>query len=238
MLERRAARLLEVADDDPTEMRVARALAAAVRRHDDHGRWHGTWESVEVPKAATFVRWGHTVWFAAASKPFDSSWHSAKRALSSDFRGAVLIPIEALLDLLAPHAADLKRDLGAFVQAAAAGVGTMLDAYVEVVLAQLEPLYELRDQDVRRILAANPHLIPVLREIARVVPDYFGPDVRLGLEVVYDPEDGGEGALFAVIRTSLAPGIAFERLRAFDEDWWLEELRRIGGGLTVTLEYA
>lgn len=94
------------------------------------------------------------------------------------------------------------------------------------------------DQTVRDVLTGNPQLVSVLQDMAAVVPNFFGPDVRLGLRLVIDPEDGGDGELFALIKTSLPPDDALHRLRAFDEDWWFEHLRPVAGQLTVTLEYA
>lgn len=103
---------------------------------------------------------------------------------------------------------------------------------------QLEGFFENLDEEVRSDLFEKPHLVSMLREIANVVPDYFGSEVGLSLQVVRDPEDGEDGELFVLVETSLPPDEALAKLRAFDEEWWFDRLRSVGGQITVTLEYA
>ena len=104
-------------------------------------------------------------------------------------------------------------------------------------VSKVDSLYDVRDLDIRRLLASQPDLIPALIDVANAVPRYFGFDARLALESVIDPEeDAATPELYAVISTSMPPMQAFERLNAFDADWWLERSRRIGLRLTVTLD--
>lgn len=104
-------------------------------------------------------------------------------------------------------------------------------------MSQVDALYDVRDRGARRLLAANPDLIPDLIDVAKVVPAFFGLDARLALETVSDPEDdAADQELFAVISTTMHPTQALQRLGAFDRDWWLERSRRIGDRLTVTLD--
>jgi hypothetical protein len=92
------------------------------------------------------------------------------------------------------------------------------------------------DPEVERFLSANPDLIPVIEDITHELPMYFGPDYRVSLEMLLDPEDGQDGELFAVIHTATASDDALKRLQAFDSGWWFEHARRAGGRITVTLE--
>jgi hypothetical protein len=104
-------------------------------------------------------------------------------------------------------------------------------------VSHLDALYDVRDLGVKRMLAAHPDLIPTLIDVAGAVPRYFGLDVRVALETVADPEDeSGSPELYAVISTSMSPMQAFDRLNAFDADWWLERARRTNSLLTVTLD--
>jgi hypothetical protein len=105
------------------------------------------------------------------------------------------------------------------------------------VLSQVDSLYDVRDQGVGQVLAAQPDLIPTLLDVAHTVPRFFGRDARLTLESVIDPEENAtEPELYAVIATSMPPKQALERLNAFDADWWLERSRRFGPRLTVTVD--
>lgn len=104
-------------------------------------------------------------------------------------------------------------------------------------MSHVESIYDLRDRGARRLLSANPDLIPESMGVANAVTRYFGLDARLALESVIDPEEETpEEELFAVISTTMAPTHALERLNAFDRGWWIERSRHIGSRLTVTLD--
>lgn len=109
------------------------------------------------------------------------------------------------------------------------------------LLAVVTQRYRVGTEGVGRFLARNTHLVPVLLEIADVLPAYFGPKHPLSLKKVQDPEDGsdrdGDGELFAKVGISLPPVEALARLRAFDRAWWFPRLPRVGSLLTVTFEY-
>jgi hypothetical protein len=112
----------------------------------------------------------------------------------------------------------------------------LVDASLEPSISHVEALYEVRDPEVRPVLAANPDLISLLEKIIEVVPDNFGADARLALEVLHDPEGGPELELFAVVQTPSETIHALDRLRAFDEGWWFGQVSKVAGRLTVTLE--
>lgn len=109
----------------------------------------------------------------------------------------------------------------------------------EVALASVAQRYRVRDEDVGRFLRQNLHLVPVLLEIADVLPAYFGPEAPMFLEMVVDPEndEDEDGELVAFVGVSPSAGSALERLWAFDEGWWLRQVPRVGGRLSVTFEY-
>lgn len=111
----------------------------------------------------------------------------------------------------------------------------------DATLAQIPQRYRVHDEGVGRFLRQNPHLVPVLLEIADALSAYFGPDSPRSLEMIHDPEDesdqDGDGELFAKVGTSLPPDVALARLQAFDREWWFRQLPRVAGQLTVTLEY-
>jgi hypothetical protein len=130
----------------------------------------------------------------------------------------------------------LVQEVASAAGTVASGMITAIQAYTDEAVSQLRSKYEFRDTCVDDFLSTDLRLVAVLKEIADVVPRYFGEEVQLALEVVNDPEDDHDGTLFAVIQTRLSPDEALDRLRAFDQDWWLNRSLEIAGNLTVTLE--
>jgi hypothetical protein len=57
------------------------------------------------------------------------------------------------------------------------------------------------------------------------------------LEVVSDPEVEGVEELFAYILTSLPVNEALARLHRLDEEWFLDQLDRVGGRFNFNLEF-
>jgi len=115
----------------------------------------------------------------------------------------------------------------------------------DVGLASVAQRYRVRDEGVGRFLRQNLHLVPVLLEIADVLPADFGLEAPMFLEMVVDPEndedededEDEDGELVAFVGVSPSAGSALERLWAFDEGWWLRQVPRVGGQLSVTFEY-
>lgn len=91
------------------------------------------------------------------------------------------------------------------------------------------------DPAVQRFLDEHRHLLPLLARAAPVVRHHFGPDTRLSLAVDRIPEAGAYEELYVVVHTRLSPDDALDRLVAFDDDWWLDELPAARGKLTITL---
>jgi hypothetical protein len=91
---------------------------------------------------------------------------------------------------------------------------------------------------VRRFLLAHLSLIGVLVEAYSHLSKYFGPDPRVALEIVSDPEaDDGRDQLFAYILTSLPVDEALVRLDRLDEEWFLDQLDQVGGLFNFNLEF-
>ena len=91
-----------------------------------------------------------------------------------------------------------------------------------------------------RFLKFHPHLVPLLIEARPIIVRHFGPDTPVRLEAVIDPEseaEDGDAPLFATVRTHLEPETARPRLRSFDREWWLANLRRSDHRLELGLSY-
>ena len=99
--------------------------------------------------------------------------------------------------------------------------------------------YSLRDPArVKLFLHAHPQLKDVLIEARPHLQKHFGPDAQVFLEVVPDPEIEGWDQLIAHIRTDHQPEEALHRLDQFDDEWFLDQLSRVGGQLNFNLEFA
>lgn len=94
-----------------------------------------------------------------------------------------------------------------------------------------DDLHEAYDQStdpaVVTYLRQHAWLVPLLQQAPVEIDRQFGPNTRVLLEVVTDPEEGDQ-ALFARIRTSLAPADAMRRLDAFWDTWWFKALPKDG----------
>lgn len=121
-------------------------------------------------------------------------------------------------------------------------IATRYDALLDIMesqrLPQLEEMYSLRHAaTVRHFLGAYPQLIAVLLEAHVYLQKYFGPALQVTLEVVRDPEVEGVEELFAYILTPLPVDEALARLDRLDEEWFLDQLDRVGGRFNFNLEF-
>jgi transcriptional regulator with XRE-family HTH domain len=84
--------------------------------------------------------------------------------------------------------------------------------------------------DVRRLLEAEPDLLPLVNEAAEQLMRII-PDASLRLEHLIEPESEDE-ELFLEASTDLDLEVAIEALDRFDQQWWLANARR-GRGLLI-----
>ncbi|MGH2562852.1 MAG: hypothetical protein ACRDJH_27655 [Thermomicrobiales bacterium] len=91
--------------------------------------------------------------------------------------------------------------------------------------------------DVSVYLERHSGITHVLVGALDRISEYFGEDVPIALEVLWDPEEPEHDELYALIQTSLAAEDAVSRLKRFDEAWWLHALDHTHGGLTISLEF-
>lgn len=103
-------------------------------------------------------------------------------------------------------------------------------------LQSIERWYTLRERDeILQFLEKYPPLNSLLLEIRSSIVTYF-PASQFFLQVVADPEAisddqetaNGNGELVISIVTRMAPREAFERLKQFYKNWWLETPDRAG----------
>lgn len=108
----------------------------------------------------------------------------------------------------------------------------------EGCIDRVRELYAFRnDSAVERFLRENLFLTELLLGVRKEVEQYFGPDVRLELEVTEEADAESSGRLFALILTALSPREAMSRLEELDHAWWLQALPKAQGKLTLDIEY-
>jgi hypothetical protein len=117
-------------------------------------------------------------------------------------------------------------------QTAFANRATLADGFISV----LNQLYEFKDDSVKGFLEENLSLGSLLLEAHAVIRKHFGPEVKMVLEVVTDPEAVGDQQLFVLIRTELSRKEARAHLAELDRGWWLNALPATEGKMEIALE--
>lgn len=109
---------------------------------------------------------------------------------------------------------------------------------IDLLETNLEHLYTFREPaEVIQFLENHRFLIPLLGEAHVQLKNYFGPSAQIFLEVVVDPEVEDDRELVAFVHTDLSADEAFERLRQFDRDWWLDASVEAQGALSIHVEF-
>lgn len=99
-------------------------------------------------------------------------------------------------------------------------------------------IYESSDlSGVAAFLAIHPFVKDLLLEAQPVVLRIWGSASKATLQIVNDPEVGGQEELFCLIQTDLAPETALQHLDEFDRSWWVDSVQRAEGKLNFALKY-
>ncbi len=112
---------------------------------------------------------------------------------------------------------------------------------VPVAVVPINPvgdIYELPDlSGVAAFLSIHPFVKDLLLEAQPVIRRIWGSASKATLEIVDEPEVGGQEELFCFVQTDLAPEIALQRLDEFDRAWWVDSVQRAEGKLNFSLKY-
>ncbi|MCD6518304.1 MAG: hypothetical protein J7M05_00060 [Anaerolineae bacterium] len=82
-------------------------------------------------------------------------------------------------------------------------------------------MYDEIDPQALTFLREHPQLAELVLHTAPALRTFFDPEAPLSLELVRDPETGEE-ELFALVHLrDTSPQEALEKLRRFDEEWFL-----------------
>ncbi len=102
---------------------------------------------------------------------------------------------------------------------------------------RLSEFYDFRNRDkIVTFLNKNPFLLDILDEAVPQIRKYF---FNSPLFLQFISEDGSEeySYLAIFISTNLNAMAANERLNEFDQDWWMFNLARTQGKLTINLQF-
>jgi hypothetical protein len=111
-------------------------------------------------------------------------------------------------------------------------IATGSDVSVDAIVR----LFQATDPDrVRAFLSQRPLLRALLVEASDVLPRYFPIGTTSSLDVAQHPESGSRPELVLRINPPLPMSEALKQLDRLDEDWWLDELPRANGELTITV---
>jgi hypothetical protein len=108
----------------------------------------------------------------------------------------------------------------------------------QAIMSQLERDYQLdHEADILAFLERYPAVAPLLFDIRSNIRRFFGED-PVKLEMFYDPEWPEDGPKLVVnIQTRHASQQALDRIRRFDDEWWLKKRKDINVPLLVTFEH-
>jgi hypothetical protein len=106
----------------------------------------------------------------------------------------------------------------------------------EQYLNELEGYILSKPSVVDNFLQAHQELVSLLTEAYQELRKYFSSE-DLKLELVSDPEIGGDQQLFVYIFTALSVTDALKQFNEFDERWWLDKIDRANGLLNFNLRF-
>lgn len=96
---------------------------------------------------------------------------------------------------------------------------------IENELELLSVYYEYRKKrEIVNFLINRQSILNLIREAPLQIQKHFGSDMKLAIEIIYDPEIEDFKILFIYIKTNLDVDEALKRLDKIDEEWHYEEI--------------
>jgi len=103
---------------------------------------------------------------------------------------------------------------------------------------RLQRLYHLRNATaIDAFLDLHPVLVDVLVQAYPHLERHFVVSAPIPLELVQDAEAADRATLFVYIPTTLLAAEARVRLYEFDDEWFLDQIERVGSLLNFNLEF-
>ena len=106
-------------------------------------------------------------------------------------------------------------------------------------IGRIAKSYEVEDTEaVESYLDKHPSLYDLVIEARQEITTHFDSGTSVLLDVAVDPEGIDDPELVLRVQTKLPVNLAMERLAAFDQAWWLPNLRRSQQRLTIDLQFS
>ncbi len=106
-------------------------------------------------------------------------------------------------------------------------------------IGRIAKSYEVEDTEaVESYLDKHPSLYDLVIEARQEITTHFDSGTPVLLDVAVDPEGINDPELVLRVQTKLPVNLAMERLAAFDQAWWLPNLRRSQQRLTIDLQFS
>ena len=103
---------------------------------------------------------------------------------------------------------------------------------------QLQQLYDLRNPAaILPFLEWHRTLVDILVEAYPHLQRHFDISPPVPLELVQDAEADGRACLFVYIPTALPVAEARAQMYRFDDDWFLDQIDRVGSLLNFNLKF-
>lgn len=120
---------------------------------------------------------------------------------------------------------------------AVAHLGMQDTALALDTFTRLEQQFSLPEPGtVHALLVTHPYLMDLLLEAGAQLQPYF-PTATLWLGVANDPDDVSYSQLLVAIGTNLSAEAADAQLQHFVEAWWLDEMYRAQGLVSIILRF-
>lgn len=104
-------------------------------------------------------------------------------------------------------------------------------------IEELKKLYIFdNEKEIVDFLKENDFLLNVLFEAPEQVKKYFGEDVKIHLELFYDPESCYD-ELFIVIENGYSAEMSCEIENKLVNEWFLDKMKELKGKLNITNLY-
>ena len=120
------------------------------------------------------------------------------------------------------------------------GVGGMTDLLQQKIDKNYKVLERIstfrRPAEVRRFLETHFFLFDLIPEALSRARRIFGPNTKVELEVVKDPEGDNPEILFAYIVTSLPVNDALGLIDKLDDEWFLDQSDKVQDTFNLNLK--
>lgn len=113
----------------------------------------------------------------------------------------------------------------------------LVEAIFENLISELQTLYSFsKPREVIKYLTKNQNMLDILLKAHKKIREIFTYE-PLVLRVSFDAEIMGWQRLLIVVYTNLDADEAFDKLKLFENNWWLDAAYEVGNDLDIHIEF-